>query len=187
MAPGRFAAAVNQAPLKRRSHHPWLRGCDIATNAVRTYVSVRHIPPDQLLRQVFETCRDYGEARTVLERMPIARPVIYTLAGCHPGERCVIERTETGAQIYEDVTGAANDWLHAKPMWEGRVGSAELFTRSYEEAAETKPRPARGAGRLAGRVRARKLRLDRAAGAQQVHAAWRRDVSGAGHPARGRL
>ena len=100
MAPGRFAAAVNQAPLKRRSHHPWLRGCDIAANAVRTYVRVRHIPPDQLLRQVFETCRDYGEARTVLERMPIARPVIYTLAGCHPGERCVIERTETGAQVY---------------------------------------------------------------------------------------
>ena len=100
MAPGRFAAAVNQAPLKRRSHHPWLRGCDIAANAARTYVRVRHIPPDQLLRQAFETCRDYGEARTVLERMPIARPVIYTLAGCHPGERCVIERTETGAQVY---------------------------------------------------------------------------------------
>ena len=136
MAPGRFAAAVNQAPLKRRSHHPWLRGYDIAANAVRTYVSVRHIPPDQLLRQVFETCRDYGEARTVLERTPIARPVIYTLAGCHAGERCIIERTETGAQVYEDTTGAANDWLHAKPMWEGRVGSAELFTRSYEEAAE---------------------------------------------------
>lgn len=136
MAPGRFAAAVNQAPLKRRSHHPWLRGCDIVANAVRTYVSVRHIPPDQLLRQVFETCRDYDEARIVLERTPIARPVIYTLAGCHSGERCIIERTETGAQVYEDVTGAANDWLHVRPLWEGRVGSAELFTRSYEEAAQ---------------------------------------------------
>ena len=136
MAPGRFAAAVNQAPLKRRSHHPWLRIYDIAVNALRTYFSVRHIPPDQLLRQVFETCHDYGEARTVLERMPIARPVIYTLAGCHPGERCIIERTETTAQIYEDTTGAANDWLNARPLWEGRVGSAELFTRSYDEASE---------------------------------------------------
>lgn len=136
MAPGRFAASVNQAPLKRRTLHPWLRGFDIAANAVRTYASVRHIPPDQLLRLVFETCLDYGEARMVLERTPIARPVIYTLAGCLAGQRCIIERTETEAQIFEDTTGAANDWLHARPMWEGRVGSAELFTRSYEEAGQ---------------------------------------------------
>src|SRR6185503_2298609 len=28
-APGRFAAAINQAPLWRRTRHPWLRPCDI--------------------------------------------------------------------------------------------------------------------------------------------------------------
>ena len=136
MAPGRFAAAVNQAPLKRRSTDRRLRPVDIAINAVRTYVKVDAIPPDQLLRQVFETCRNYGEAKTVLERMPIARPVIYTLAGCRAGERCVIERTETGATIHEDTTGAANDWLHRLPGWEARVGSDELFTRTYEDAAQ---------------------------------------------------
>src|ERR1700675_437794 len=51
MAPGRFAATINQAPLKRRTRHPWLRPLDIAINVIATWWSVRHMPPDQLLRQ----------------------------------------------------------------------------------------------------------------------------------------
>src|SRR5947207_5887687 len=95
MAPARFAASVNQAPLWRRTRHPWLRPYDMAANAARTW-SLRHIPPNQLLRQVLETSADYEEAKVRLESTPIARPVIYTLAGCVAGERCVIERTEDG-------------------------------------------------------------------------------------------
>ncbi len=136
MAPGRFAASINQAPLKRRTTDKRLRLLDIALNAARTYFSVRAVPPDQLLRKVMETCRDFGEARAVLERTPIARPVIYTLAGCLPGERCVIERTETGARIYGDLSGAANDWAERQPGWEARIGTDELFTRSHEDAAQ---------------------------------------------------
>lgn len=136
MAPGRFAAAVNQAPLRRRTTDPRLRLADIAINAVRTYFGVDAIPPDQLLRRVFETCRDYDEARIVLERTPIARPVIYTLAGCLPGRRCIIERTETTARVREEHTEAANDWNEPQAGWEGRVGSAELFTRTYDEAGQ---------------------------------------------------
>ena len=93
MAPGRFGAAINQAPLWRRTRHPWLRPYDLAANAIKTW-SIRHMPPDQLLRQVFETCPDFATARAMLERTPVARPVIYSLAGTRPGERCVIERTE---------------------------------------------------------------------------------------------
>ncbi len=136
MAPGRFAAAVNQAPLKRRSTAKGLRLFDMAANSIHTFARVRHIPPDQLLRRVFETCRDFGEARTVLERTPLARPVIYTLVGCRAGERCVIERTETGARTYEDQTGAANDWTHRMPLWEGRLGSERIFTATFDEAGE---------------------------------------------------
>ena len=136
MAPGRFAASINQAPLKRRSRSPKLRLADIGINAVRTYVSVRAIPPDQLLRHVFETCNDYGQARAMLECTPIARPVLYTLAGCRRGESCVIERTETGARTYDGANGAANDWLDSRDGWEARVGSDEVFTRTYEDAAQ---------------------------------------------------
>src|SRR5580692_3821904 len=33
-APGRFAACINQAPLRRRTRHPWLRPYDIARTAL---------------------------------------------------------------------------------------------------------------------------------------------------------
>jgi hypothetical protein len=133
-APGRFAACINQAPMRRRTRHPWLRPYDIALNALATG-RIRFIPPDHLLREVFETCGSFGEARQRLESTPVARPVIYTLAGCRPGERCVIERTEQGFESREEDTCAANDWLRCAPAWEARVSSEAMFTRSYEEAA----------------------------------------------------
>ena len=132
MAPGRFCAAINQAPLWRRTRHPWLRVYDMAANAVATW-SLRHIPPDQLLRQVLETCADFAAARRTLESTPIARPAIYTLAGCRPGERCVIERTENDHLTRTDQTSAANDWLVRRDSWEARVGGDQLFTATPSE------------------------------------------------------
>ena len=132
MAPGRFAAAVNQAPLWRRTRHPWLRPYDMAANAARTW-SLRHMPPNQLLRQVMETCSDYHEAKARLETTPVARPVIYTLAGCVAGERCVIERTENDHLTRAEDTSAANDWLVPRPSWEARVGGDQLFSASRAE------------------------------------------------------
>jgi hypothetical protein len=134
-APSRFAAAINQAPMRRRSHVRLLRFYDLAANGLRTLRHVRHIPPDQLLRQVFETCRDYEAAKLVLATTPIARPAIYTLAGCRPGERCIIERTEDAANIRDSTAGAANDWLDGTPQWEARVAARKLLTSTYEEAA----------------------------------------------------
>ena len=134
-APGRFAAAINQAPMWRRTRHPWLRPYDLAMNALRTW-RIRFIPPDHLLREVLETCKDFGAARQRLETTPVARPVIYTLVGCKRGERCVIERTEEGCMSRDDDTVAANDWLHCRKPWEARMPSDVLLTRSYEEAAQ---------------------------------------------------
>jgi hypothetical protein len=133
-APGRFAAAINQAPLWRRTRKPWLRPFDIAVNALRTW-QIRFCPPDHLLRDVFETCRDFGEARHRLETVPVARPAIFTLIGCKRGERCVIERTEEGFASRSDDTAAANDWLRGREPWEARVNTEHLLTRTYEEAA----------------------------------------------------
>jgi hypothetical protein len=130
MAPDRFSIAINQAPLWRRTRHRYFRLIDVAANAITTW-SLRHIPPDQLLRQVFETCATFEKARATLETTPIARPVIYTLAGCAPGERCVIERTEEGFSTRTDNTGAANDWLEPFEPWEARVANELLFTCDY--------------------------------------------------------
>jgi hypothetical protein len=136
MAPGRFAAAINQAPMRRRSHAPLLRFVDLAANAVNTWRHVRHIPPDQLLRQVFETCASYTEAKAQLESVPVARPVIYTLVGCEPGQRCVIERTEEDFRTRTELTCAANDWQVADADYEGRLGPRAALTASYADARE---------------------------------------------------
>jgi hypothetical protein len=136
LAPGRFGASINQGPMRRRSHHRRLRLYDLAANAMSTLCFTRAIPPDQLLRRVFEVARSYGEAQSLLETTPVARPVIYTLAGCHPGERCVIERTENGFNTRTDDHGAANDWLESTPQWEGRIGASKVLTCSFEEAAQ---------------------------------------------------
>ena len=133
-ASGRFAASINQAPMWRRTTRPWLRPYDLAANALKTW-RIDFIPPDHLLRSAFETCGTFAQARELLETTPIARPVIYTLVGCKRGERCVIERTETGFTSRSEDTAAANDWLHGAFPWEARVPSDVALTRTSEEAA----------------------------------------------------
>ena len=134
-APGRFAAAINQAPLRRRTHNRFLRPYDLAANGISTLVRQRSIPADQLLRFVFEEASDYAEARRMLEMTPIARPAIYTLVGCHKGERCVIERTEDDFTTRTDDHAAANDWLKERPEWEGRISANQVLTCTFAEAA----------------------------------------------------
>jgi hypothetical protein len=45
---------------------------------LHTWASIRPLPPDQLLRRVFESC-GLAEAKDMLENTPVARPVIYLL------------------------------------------------------------------------------------------------------------
>lgn len=136
LAPSRFAACVNQAPMRRRTTHRWLRGYDLAANGIAVWRSDDLMPPDQLLRQTFELCADFAAARRMLESTPVARPVIYVLVGCAAGERCVIERTETAFITRENQTSAANDWLPCQAGWEGRIGTRRFFINSFAEAAD---------------------------------------------------
>ncbi len=90
-APGRFAIALNQAP-------EWQTGFGRPIDwlaAKRRFLRQTGLPPQHLLRQVFEQARDYQSARQMLAETPVAVPVIYTLAGTASGEACVIERLET--------------------------------------------------------------------------------------------
>jgi hypothetical protein len=135
MAPSRFAGSVNQAPMLRRTEHKWLRPFDFAANGIAIWHKQDLMPPDQLMRRVFELCADFGEARAMLETTPVARPVIYTLIGCVPNERCVIERTETDFITRRDETSAANDWVPCRDGWEGRIGTRRFLTSSFADAA----------------------------------------------------
>jgi hypothetical protein len=136
LAPDRFGASINQAPLRRRTHLRFLRPFDLAVNGLSTLIRQRSIPPDQLLRFVFEEADDYAEAKRMLEVTPIARPAIFTLVGCHRGERCVIERTEDDFETRTDDHGAANDWLETSPQWEGRISANQVLSCTFEQAAE---------------------------------------------------
>ena len=90
MAPGRFAASLNQAPMRR---HRLTYVGDWVKNRRRVFQTTA-LPPAHLLRKAFEEAKDYAEARDMLARTPVALPVIYILGGTKSGEGCVIERTE---------------------------------------------------------------------------------------------
>jgi hypothetical protein len=109
MAPGRFSAAINQAPM--RQYGLTLLG-DWAVNRAKVWRSAA-LPPAHLLRQVFETARDYGEAKRMLIETPLCLPVLFTLSGVRPEEGCVIERTETAAVVHDGACAIANEWRSA--------------------------------------------------------------------------
>ncbi len=95
LAPGRFAAAINQAPM--RGHGYGYAG-DWLANRIRAREAAG-LPPAHLLRQALETARDYASAKRVLSETPIAVPAIFLLSGVAENEGCIVERTETRSAI----------------------------------------------------------------------------------------
>jgi len=105
LAPGRFAAAINQPPLPLPE---WGKAVGWTASRLRVNRS-RALPPSHLLRLAFDTCGSFAEAVALIRATPICVPAIFTLAGLRPGEAVVIERTETGA--FEPAEpAAANHW-----------------------------------------------------------------------------
>ena len=90
VAPDRFAAALNQAPMQRHNltyAGDWIRNR-------RKVFQLAGLPPAHLLRLAFERAADFHEATKMLAQTPVALPVIYVIAGVRESEGCVIERTE---------------------------------------------------------------------------------------------
>jgi hypothetical protein len=135
VAPGRFAATINQAPLYRRTRGFLLRPVDYVANAIDAWLHVRHAPPAHVLRQVFETAPDYASAQAMLAKMPVARPVLFALIGTRPNETCVIERTATTARLIEGRVILANDWRSPQPGWEPRFCAEPAATDSRDRCA----------------------------------------------------
>jgi len=124
MAPGRFAATINQAPFERYSDIDSLQPVDFVRTSLRTWRHVRDIPAMHLLREVFETARTFEEARMMLATRRIARPAIFTLVGIEPGQMAVIERNVDTAHIQNGIATAANDWRYGRfdGRWQGHGG-----------------------------------------------------------------
>ena len=106
VAKGRFAAAINQAPMQRHFFGgpvtDWFRthGRVFKSNAM---------PAGHLLRHVFENAANYNEAKDMLTNTPIASPVIFTLTGVKEGEGCVLERLEKKAVVREIASDTEPD------------------------------------------------------------------------------
>ncbi|WP_072396951.1 hypothetical protein [Hyphomicrobium sp. CS1GBMeth3] len=124
MAPGRFSAALNQAPMRKAVGFYVL---DWAVSRRRVW-TMPHPTPAHLLRSVFESAADFAEARERLTREPISTPAIFSLAGVRASETVVIERTETEARVHTGPTVAANHW--EAPGWRGRSRGKQSAERA---------------------------------------------------------
>ena len=123
-APGRFAAALNQAPMPRRGGG--FLPLDWFANKVDVWRS-REATPAHLLRDVFEQAESFAEARRRLSETPIASPAIFSLVGCRAGELCIIERTEHATHVHDGARATANAWQ--APVWSGRARGADNAER----------------------------------------------------------
>jgi hypothetical protein len=116
MAPGRFAAAINQAPRMPIVGPRWL---DEALSRMRLLRLAGAMPGAHLLRRVCEEADDYESAVTMLmdRSISLAMPAIFSLSGRERTQCCVIEaiaqdrRLHRGAAIDNFTVGVANDWL----------------------------------------------------------------------------
>ncbi len=134
MAPGRFSAAINQAPkMPVLGFDP----LDEVVTRLRVMCSRGAVPGAHLLRQVFERAPDYPAALRMLadESVTLAMPALFTLAGTEPGEGCVVEafgrarRVHRSARARYGSLGVANQWL-----------SADLRGKARNHAIGTGPR-----------------------------------------------
>jgi hypothetical protein len=136
-APGRFAAAINQAPMPKTGGG--IRPVDWVSNKVALWRRPGRTPA-HLLRDVFETAPDYATALEALAGTPIASPVIYSLAGCAPGEIAVIERTSDHSRVRQGPRAVANTWISAEcsghPRGKDNPGRMAQFERLKPSAIE---------------------------------------------------
>ncbi len=143
MAAGRFSAAIHQAPMPRRTP---VMPLDWAVNRKRVWNS-RAIPPAHLLRQVFETCETYTDAKRVLMETELALPSIFLLSGTGEDEGCVIERSPTEAFLRESPASAGNHWQSSPARASARgefsqERSAAMLQRQNGDMAENPAHPA---------------------------------------------
>jgi hypothetical protein len=128
MAPSRFSAALNQAPMRKAVGNYYI---DWAANRRRVW-SMPHPTPAHLLRTVSEEARTFHEAKRMLTERPISTPAIFSLAGLEPGETAIIERSEYEAKVRDGSHVSANHWeaagWHGHPRGLDSPGRARMMS-----------------------------------------------------------
>lgn len=125
MAPGRFSAALNQAPMQQTAG---LFVLDWIINRRRVW-TMPYQTPAHLLRSVFEQAATFEEARDRLINEPVSTPTIFSLAGTKSSETVVIERKEREARVHDGDNAAANHWQ--APGWHGYPRGEKSAERAW--------------------------------------------------------
>jgi hypothetical protein len=142
MAPGRFSAAINQAPRLRPSGMRWLDEVIVHLGMFRTMGT---IPVSHLLRRVFEEAADYASAQGILmdESIDLAMPALFTLSGIEAAESCVIEAIGCKRVLHasmpasDGIVGVANNWLSPDLPGEARDSALARTKHKTTAAANT--------------------------------------------------
>ncbi|HEX8168161.1 MAG TPA: hypothetical protein VF601_20530 [Beijerinckiaceae bacterium] len=145
VAPGRFAAAINQAPLYRRTQVAALLPADFLLNGVATWRSAGRWPAAHLLRRAFDACATFEAAVELLAEAPLARPALISIVGAEPGQGCLIERTETAAHVHRGSGCIANGWHPAGPARPGHWRPRGRFVRGVPDSEDRRARLGRHA------------------------------------------
>jgi hypothetical protein len=114
LAPGRFAAAINQGPRRPFSKFYWLN--EIAARWAMLRVKGGAIPATHLLRMAFETAKDFSEAVALLTdpRRAVATPAIFIVSGVRASEAAIVEAVGHERRRHDfgnGPLGVANAWL----------------------------------------------------------------------------
>jgi hypothetical protein len=114
LAPGRFAAAINQGPRRIAFRNFWLN--EIAARWRMLWVKRGAIPATHLLRMAFESAKDFADAVALLmdTSRSVATPAIFIVSGVHPHEAAIVEALGTTRRRHDmgnDPLGTANAWL----------------------------------------------------------------------------
>ncbi len=129
LAPGRFAAAINQA----KAFHGRLSQLLAWPLDRARFLASRALPPAHLLRRVCDTARDYDEAVRMLRDTPLALPAFFTVAA-PDGRGCVIEREPGRAFVHAGTLACANHWRYpglqgTRPRLACRIDAAARYTK----------------------------------------------------------
>src|SRR5215467_437943 len=135
VAPGRFAAAINQAPMFRRTRGLLLIPLDVVLNAVETFRDDGCWPAAHLLRHVFDDCATFEAAVEMLSTAPVAKPVLYSIVGAPASQACLIERTQTEAVVRRGDSTIANDWHPTSPARDGYWMQRGAYIRGPDDSA----------------------------------------------------
>jgi hypothetical protein len=118
MAPGRFSAALNQAPQDCLTRLPVANDVALRLRMLRQ----GGMPAPHLLRRVFESAPGYDAALDeLMAPVPVSMPAIITVSGTARDEAAVVELRGCERVLHRAdaasgwVVGVANDWLSAWP------------------------------------------------------------------------